>query len=546
MFNKITRSLSMRIFFWMMLIMMVGFALYSYQSVQTHTHHLMQSVYLSAHRVSDVLKRSARYGMLTNRKEDVHQIINTVAAEPGVDGIRIYNKKGTIVFSSQPEEVGHAVDMRAEACIICHAEQQPLEALPIAERHRVFRLTDGHRTIGIINPIENEPDCYNSPCHAHSSDQKVLGVLDVKMSLSTIDDQLRRSRQQLILFAGIMIIGSGLFAGWFIYTFVRRRVRGLMRGTQEIAAGNWNYRIPSTQKDELGMLAASFNKMSEDLALAHQEITEWSTHLEEKVAQKSGELAQAQSHMMRMERLASLGKLSATVAHEINNPLAGVLNYAFLALRLLRDDNLTPARKQSLQEYLTIIKNEVARSGDIVKNMLLFARQTGGNFAQEKLHELIASSLMLVNHHMKLKEISVDQDLVLEDDRLVCDAGQIRQALIALFVNSIEAMESGGKLTVRTRALDEKESVLITIIDTGSGIPEQILPAIFDPFFSTKKEGKGVGLGLAVVYGIIQRHQGTIQVESTLESGTTFLITLPRHPVADSDVKISKQMLTDI
>jgi two-component system, NtrC family, sensor kinase len=546
MFKKITQSLSIRIFFWMMLISTIGFALYSYRSVQTHTHQLMENVYLSANRVSDILKRSMRYGMLINRKEDVHQIINTVATEPGVDGIRIFNKKGKIVFSSQPDEIGRAVDFRAEACIICHSVAQPLEALPMAERHRVFRMPDGHRTVGVINPIENEPDCYTAECHAHSSEQKVLGVLDVKMSLSTIDAQLRHSRQQLILFAGIMILGSGLFAGGFIYTFVRRRVRSLIKGTQEIASGNLGYRIPATQRDELGSLAASFNKMSEDLAQAHQEITEWSTHLEEKVTQKSGELAQAQSHMMQMERLASLGKLSATVAHEINNPLAGVLNYAFLALRLLRDDNLTAERKKSLQEYLDIIKNEVARSGDIVKNMLVFARQTGGNYAPEKLHDLVSSSLMLVNHHLKLKEISLEQTLDLEDERLICDAGQIRQALIALFVNAIEAMESGGILTVSTSALDQKESILIDIADTGSGIPEQILPNIFDPFFSTKKDGKGVGLGLAVVYGIIQRHQGEVQVESKVGLGTIFHIALPRHPVADSDVKISKQIITDI
>jgi two-component system NtrC family sensor kinase len=546
MLKKITQSLSLRIFVWMMLIMTFGFALYSYRSVHTHTDQLMQNVFMSANRVSEILKRSMRYGMLINRKEDVHQIINTVATEPGVDGIRIYNKKGTIVFSSQPAEVGRVVDFRAEACIICHAEAQPLEALPIAERHRVFRAGDGHRTIGVINPIDNEADCYTAACHAHSKEQTVLGVLDVKMSLDTVDRQLSQSRRQLILFAGFMILGSGFFAGWFIYIFVRRRVRALMMGTEQIASGNLTYRIPTTKQDELGLLAASFNRMSEDLAEAHREITDWSTHLEEKAEQKSRELAQAQSHMIRMERLASLGKLSATVAHEINNPLAGVLNYAFLALRMLRDEALSPERKKALQEYLTIIKNEVGRSGDIVKNMLVFARQTGGNFASEHLHELINSSLMLVNHHMELKGIRSVQNLALDDDHLLCDAGQIRQAMIALFVNAIEAMENGGILTVTTSEIVNKESIAIDISDTGVGIPEQIIPNIFDPFFSTKKDAKGVGLGLAVVYGIIQRHQGSIQVDSKQGQGTTFQIILPRRPVADSDVKISKQTIQEI
>lgn len=546
MVKKFTQSLSMRIFLWLLLVMTLGFTLYSYQSVRTHTNDLMENVFLSANRVSDILKRSMRYGMLINRKEDVHQIINTVANEPGVDAIRIYNKKGEIVFSSTPAEVGSVVDFRAEACIICHAEAQPLQALPMAERHRVFRQPNGNRTIGVINPIDNEPDCYTAACHAHSDEQKILGVLDVKMSLATVDKQLASSRKQFIFFAGIMIVGSGLFAGWFIYIYVRRRVRSLIKGTEEIAAGNLEYRIPGSMRDELGMLALSFNRMSEDLQAAYGEIKEWSSHLEEKVDQKSSELAQAQAHMMQMERLASLGKLSATVAHEINNPLAGVLNYAFLSLRILRDGGLSDERRRQLEEYLTIIKNEVARSGDIVKNMLLFARQTGGNFAPERLHDLISSSLMLVHHHMELKEISVERDLTLSDDQLVCDGGQIRQALIALFVNAIEAMESGGQLTVKTLTLAASESVRIDITDTGCGIPEQIMANIFDPFFSTKKEAKGVGLGLAVVYGIIQRHQGAISVTSKPGQGTTFHITLKRRPVADSDVKISKQTITDI
>lgn len=546
MMKRTAQSLSIRIFLWMMLIMMLGFALYSYRSVQTHSRQLMENVSLSVNRVSDILKRSMRYGMLTNRKEDVHQIINTVAHEPGVDGIRIYNKKGTIVFSSAAEEIGRTVDFRAEACIICHAESQPLQALPLAERQRIFRVSGGHRTVGVINPIENEKDCYTADCHAHDQEQRVLGVLDVKMSLEAVDRQLAQSRRQLILFAAFMVVGSGLAAGAFIYLTVRRRVRALIKGTREIAAGNLAYRIPSTGVDELGQLAHSFNHMSEDLAKAHQEITDWSSHLEEKAEQKSRELAQAQSHMMQMERLASLGKLSATVAHEINNPLAGVLNYAFLALRLLRDETLSPERKQALQEYLTIIKNEVGRSGDIVKNMLVFARQTGGNFAPEHLHELIASSLMLVHHHLDLKGIRAEQNLTLADDRIVCDGGQIRQALVALFVNATEAMESGGLLTITTAVGQDPEHVTLQVSDTGVGIPEQILPNIFDPFFSTKKEGKGVGLGLAVVYGIIQRHQGLITAESSPGAGAIFRITLPRQPVADSDVRISKQTIQEI
>ena len=331
-----------------------------------------------------------------------------------------------------------------------------------------------------------------------------------------------------------------------LFRSVRRRVQGLIRGTHEIAAGHLDYRIEADEGDELGQLAAAFNHMSADLGAARRELTDWSLHLEEKVDTKSRELAEAESRLARMERLASLGQLSATVAHEINNPLAGALNYSYLALRLLQDDSLTQASRERLQEYLTIIKNEVGRSGDIINNMLLFARQSGGHFAEEHLHGLIASSLKLVHHHMVLKGISCHEELNLEDDRLTCDAGQIRQALVALFVNAIEAMESGGVLTVCTSAYPESAAIGIEVVDTGGGIPTDILPHIFDPFFSTKKEGKGVGLGLAVTFGIIQRHQGQIEVDSSVQEGTTFRILLPREPVVDKGERgTSKAPATD-
>jgi len=546
MLKKLTHSLSIRLFIWLLAVMVIGFALYAYQTIHNHTSALMDSVYQSAERTSDVLKKSMRYGMLINRKEDVHQIINTVSTERGVDGIRVYNKKGDIVFSSNREEVGRTVDMKAEACIICHAEAQPLSALPMGDRHRIYRAADNHRLVGLINPIENEPECYNAVCHAHDQGQKVLGVLDVKMSLAFVDKQLAETRREFILFAALLGLAISGFAGVFIYFFVRRPINALMVGTREIASGNLEYTIRGTSQDEIGQLARSFNTMTQDLLKARNEITEWSNSLEEKVKQKSKQLSEAQGHLMRMERLASLGKLSATVAHEINNPLTGALNYSFLVLRLLKNDQLEPEARDRLITYMDFIKSEVSRCGDIVKNMLIFARQTGGNFSSEKLTNLIDSGLMLVKHHMDLKEIKLEKQLECQNDTLSCDQGQIRQALVALFVNATEAMENGGVLRVITRCDDGADKITLIVEDTGCGIPEEILPNIFDPFFSTKKDGKGVGLGLAVVYGIIQRHKGIISVESQVNQGTRMIIELPRNPVIESSVNITKDIISEI
>ncbi|HOH07129.1 MAG TPA: ATP-binding protein [bacterium] len=544
--RKLFQSLSFRIFILMMVIVTCGFGLFARRSVQTHSRELLESTTVSAIRVSDIIQGAMRYGMLINRIEDIHQIINTLAADSGIAAIRLFDKNGTVISSSRREEVGSRLEISAKVCAECHAEGAAVSDLPLARRQRVLQDSAGLRILGVVNPIANEPDCYTAGCHAHTPEERVLGVLDVQWSLTGVDAQLRSDRRQLILFGLLLILGCGLSAGWFIDRFVRRRVQGLIRGTREIAAGHLDYRIEADEEDELGQLAAAFNHMSADLGAARRELTDWSLHLEEKVDTKSRELAEAESRLARMERLASLGQLSATVAHEINNPLAGALNYSYLALRLLQDDSLTQASRERLQEYLTIIKNEVGRSGDIINNMLLFARQSGGHFAEEHLHGLIASSLKLVHHHMVLKGISCHEELNLEDDRLTCDAGQIRQALVALFVNAIEAMVSGGVLTVRTSAYPESAAIGIEVVDTGGGIPTDILPHIFDPFFSTKKEGKGVGLGLAVTFGIIQRHQGQIEVDSSVQEGTTFRILLPREPAVDKgERETSKAPATD-
>lgn len=543
--KKIRNMLSTRLFILIVFAMMLGFVFYGYSNIRMHRKHLMETVFLSTNSASDIIKRSTRYGMLLNRKEDVYQIINTIANEPGVEEIRIFNKKGEIIYSSDQTLVGKTVEMRTEACYICHSESTPLEKLAIPDRRRIYRHPSGYRIVGLINPIENEPECYNAACHAHEASQKILGVLDVKMSLAGVDHGLIESQTQMILFGLIMIIGTAIVSWSFIYYNVRRPIKKVIAGTENIASGILDHRIEINSRDELGQLARSFNKMSQDLQAAQQEITEWSNSLERKVEQKTKELAEARGHLERMERLVSLGKLSATVAHEINNPLAGVLNYTYLCLRILKKDGFSEELKANLTEYLNFIKNEITRSGNIVKNMLLFAKQTGGDFTKEHLHDLTDSGVMLVQHHMRLKNIQVEKKYHCDQDQLYCDAGQIRQALVAIFVNAIEAMDQEGKLTVATEC-NGAEKISIIIQDSGCGIPPEIVPKIFDPFFSTKKAGKGVGLGLSVVYGIIQRHKGDIRIDSKINQGTTFYIDLARHPVLDTDVRITREIIEEI
>ncbi len=209
--------------------------------------------------------------------------------------------------------------------------------------------------------------------------------------------------------------------------------------------------------------------------------------------------------------------------------MSGILTYAKLCLKIIQNPtSLSQEQKNSVVQFLSVIRDEAVRCGDIVKNLLIFAKKDFGKWSEESLNKIIRNSIQLVKHKVQIKELELSEELAEGNDIIYCDASGIQHILVALFINAIDAMSKGGKLKIETLFLDDRQEVQIIISDTGSGIPEEILPHIFEPFVSTKES---TGLGLAVVYGIIQQHKGEIEVDSKPNQGTTFTITLPRRPV---------------
>ncbi len=239
------------------------------------------------------------------------------------------------------------------------------------------------------------------------------------------------------------------------------------------------------------------------------------------------ELKEAQEQVIAQEKLASLGKLSATIAHEINNPLAAVLTYSRLMIKQNRSGRLTPEREDDIARYLSIMESETARCGEIVKNLLAFSRQSKISIENKNINEIVDRTLTLLSHDLGMKSVKVVKCIDSELPEIQCDFKQIQQALLNIFGNASEAMAEGGVLTVAVKCCTDGRTMEIKISDTGCGIPKMHLKSIFEPFFTTKEEGKGVGLGLSVVYGIVTRHRGAIEVESEPGEGTTFTIRLP-------------------
>jgi two-component system NtrC family sensor kinase len=523
--SVITSSLSFKLFLVLFPAVLLLFLGYAGVQNRLEERQLERQAKAEAYRASDFIKQSLHASMLGNERERIYQMIRLLGAENGVQVVRIYNKKGEIKFSSAEPEIGTSVDLQAEACYACHASGRPLQSLPTSERARIYRKDGQYRVLGLINPIANEPGCSNASCHAHSADQSVLGVLDVQLSMASLDSaSAATQRQQMGLGVLVILLGALLMAAIVFYA-VYLPVKQLRRGTQAVALGNLDVRIDLQRSDELGLLAGSFNHMA-------QELRTWSHTLEERVREKTEELRQIHQQMMQVEKTASLGKMAATVAHELNNPLSGILTYAKLTARRLRAALPDTTERTAMLDDLELIRAESMRCGKIVRDLLTYARQSAPDFQPVHLHEVIQRALKLIAHHTELGHIQTETAFGLRDDLVVCDREQIVQALVALLVNAMEAMPGGGRLTLRTwEPAGVAGRIAFSVGDTGVGIPEELRERIFDPFFSTKSDTKGVGLGLAVVYGIVQRHEGTISVASAPGAGTTFTIEIPRGSV---------------
>lgn len=595
-------------------------SVYSFFSIQAQRNELLSQAELYASKLSETIRNSTHLSMLENRSDQTHTIINFIAQEPGLREIRIFNKEGRIIFSSQKEFIGEMVDQKAEACYACHTANEPLEKLPMEDRMRIYESTlDSSRILGIINPIYNEPTCWEADCHVHNAEQKVLGVLDVKLSLKDVDTQIASSEFRTILLALIAIALLSLIIGIFVRKWIEKPVHELVNATEQVGTGNLNYVIKDLGSDELGLLAKSFNNM---------------TH----------KLAEARLQLFQSDKMASMGRLAAGVAHEINNPLTAVLTYSSFLLKRVTDSEL--------QQDLKVIVRETKRSREIVKSLLDFARQSVPKKSNASINEIISNTIAVVENQLSMKHIRLDKNLEENIPLFKIDSNQMQQVFINLIVNASDAVpEKEGEIFVSSKVvslspygtlqiknavcskrhslmddelkIDGKPSVKlkltkngkegfvnldptygknrdkysfeinpaeqvqiscprcnisvinkektcpecksavysfevppqgmfegcinpkcdwqewkyvdeagvrdyveIKISDNGSGISKDDLPRIFEPFYSTKGQ-KGTGLGLAVIWGIIDNHDGTINVESEVGKGTAFTIQLP-------------------
>jgi two-component system NtrC family sensor kinase len=463
--------------------------------LRAHEQSLVAQLKLGADQLSETIKSSTHDDMLANRRDVLQRQIAKLGGRGGIEAVRVFNKEGRIVFSSEPGEIGTSVDKRAEACFVCHATDRPLEKPSTQARSRVFAAADGHRVLGIIDPIQNQPGC-SEGCHAHGPADRVLGVLDVTLSLDGVDRSLAAGRWRMAGLAAAAILASGAVLWWLNRRLVLRPVEALAEGTRRVAAGDLATPIAVEARHELGDLARAFNEMT-------------------------GRLADAQRQLAQADKLASLGRLAAGVAHEINNPLTGVLTNASFQLKRAPEGS-------ALRQDLEVVVRETMRCREIVRGLLDFARPAPPSRALVDLNEVVRRALKITLQALTLQHVSLELELAPEAPAALGDANQLQQVVVNLLVNARDAVSGGGCIRVRTRSerAGEAEFAEIVVEDGGCGIQEADLPHLFEPFFTTKGT-HGTGLGLAVTWGIVQAHGGSIDVRSEVGKGSRFTVRLP-------------------
>jgi len=493
--------------------------------------NLDNMTYQTAAMLSETIKKSIQNDMMQNRKKAAYKIVETIGRQEGIDKVRVIAANGEVLFCNCPREVGRWIGKQSEQCRRCHGEDPPKERLETGDRGRIF-FTDNctkhpatrHRVLGIINPLYNEPDCSTADCHAHPPSKKVLGVIDVVMDLSDVDVFIGKARNRVLGVGLLSVLLGCLIGGVAIVHFFRKPVRELVYGTDRVSKGDLSHTISVNTEDEMGQLARHFNQMTESLRNANAEITALVEGLNQMVDERTAELKETQEKLLDAEKLAHLGKIAATVAHEINNPLHGVFTYIRLMERKLQEGVPGPEQAAKFGEYLATMGREVERTSAIVFNLLEFTRPKAPNPKRVDLRKTIEESLVLVQNLLKSNRIEVRMEMQPAPEVEV-DPAQIKQVFLNLLVNSCEAMETGGTLTIRSWGIHKDRTSVVEIGDTGPGIPEEHMRRIFDPFFTTK--GKGTGIGLSVVRSIVQRHGGKVEVDTGKDRGTRFRIVLP-------------------
>jgi len=495
--------------------------------------YLRRVIRQNGNNIGSIVEGALYHSMLTNDRSALQNTLDVINTLPGIEDVNMYDNQDNLAYS--PFSTG-GVQHDNPNCKDCHAnigtmfpvKEKSFKIVNLDSKCEMSQKDYPYRLLLIRSPILNEASCYTSACHAHSESEEVLGSFVIRIPLEDLDSAVKKSTKDFFILAALTTLLLVTFLRFFTRRNIKRPLNAIIKASEDVTRGDKSTRldVKNMHLKDMIMVSSAFNEMLDNLQSATEELQNWSQQLEYKVQKKSEEISEMQNELIHVERIASLGKLSSSVAHEINNPLSGVLTYTKLVNKQLRGVKMDEKEKAPMLKYLKVIEEETKRCGDIVKSLLDFSRKDPLDFKIYHLHNVVREANALLEHQLKMSNISFETDFSAKSDLIECSENQIKQACIAILLNASEAVIENGEIIVKTTNPDN-ENIKLEIKDNGIGIAPEDITHVFEPFYSAKEKVSGIGLGLAIVHGIVQSHKGKVEVISELGHGTTISITLP-------------------
>ncbi len=506
------------------IVLLVTISLFAFFNISTLKEIFLQDAKDDIETVSEIILHTTHFQMLKDNRPQVYEMIKEVCSHEKIDRIRLFSTDGLVHFSTCEEEIGKRLEEINSPCQECNSKVFLPSSHPLGDSRRIFHNAQGQEILSVTTEIRNQPSCSTAACHVHPPDVKVLGFLEVQGSLVKIGVQASSYRNSIVTFGVTLLLLVIICLSWMTQSLVIHPVHDLLLHAHKVSNMELDSRLQLKSNDEIGELSEAFNDMTLKLKQTRDEYQELTETLEAKVIERTEQIANVSDQLVRSEKLASLGQLVAGIAHEINNPLAGILMFANM---FANDKQLNAMQRE---DALTIV-HETNRCADIVKRLLDFSRTSIPDKRLRSLSEIMESTLALVSHHASVNDVEIVRHYGVNLPEIEVDPTQMEQVFINLLVNACHAMPLGGRMTIIMSADLRRDRLVTTIEDTGQGISEEHIGRIFDPFFTTKNQElngiAGTGLGLSVSYGIIENHGGQILVQSSLGHGTVFTVELP-------------------
>ncbi len=541
----LTTSLNLRLRFVLPIsaIVIICMAVLSGYLINRQANSFRRELQTNGETIVKILAVNAESGVAFESNYELDALLETTHRFAAVEYCLIRNLDGVILSHLGQTQV-------APEQLQILREQAKTAAQPVSD---YFTDAQGSKMLVLIAPITYERKVMHreslgmtgglDESLTSSTVAETIGWMELGMSMANVDKATTEATRAAILLAFLILLVLILVVA-FIVSAVVKPITKLAEATDQISRGDFSTVVNVVRNDEIGRLAETFNRMTKTLKQSREEIEQYNRTLEEKIVERTQQLEDAQTQLIQSEKMSAIGQLAAGVAHELNNPLGGILGYAQFTLEKLRKNSpekTTPKEIEAYVRYVADIELQARRCKTIVQNLLRFSRSSRTvEFEEVSINQTLEQTLSFVEHQLRISQIELKVQLAPELPTIQGNAGQLQQVFTNLIINSMHASTPGSTITLTTRycpALGQfGGTVEVSVADTGHGIARENLKKIFEPFFTTKEVGKGTGLGLSVSYGIVKEHGGEITVESEVGQGSTFTIIIPvqkPEPTAD-------------